>query len=134
MLVGALEIQIRRTVIGIPALAISYSGDTLDELEAWGEPLGRILRGIFAMPFPTDTLFNINLPPIPPTDAKGIRITSLGRRRFSDSLTRAKDPSGREYYWIGGGEMTWTGDNTTDFRAVEEGYVSVTPLLLDLTN
>lgn len=131
---GTVAAAMEATVIGIPALAISYSGDTLDELEAWGDALGRILRGIFERPFPTDTLFNINLPPIHPTDVKGIRITSLGRRRFSDSLTRAKDPSGREYYWIGGGKMTWTGDSASDFRAVEEGYVSVTPLHLDLTN
>ncbi|MFV2006839.1 MAG: 5'/3'-nucleotidase SurE [Longimicrobiales bacterium] len=131
---GTVAAAMEATVIGIPALAISYSGDTLDELEEWGETLGRILQGIFEKPFPKDTFFNINLPPIRPTDAEGIRVTSLGRRRFSDSLTRAIDPSGREYYWIGGGEMTWTGDSRSDFRAVEEGYVSVTPLHLDLTN
>ncbi|MEE8147728.1 MAG: 5'/3'-nucleotidase SurE, partial [Longimicrobiales bacterium] len=131
---GTVAAAMEATVIGIPALAVSYTGDTLDELQAWGEALGTILQGIFEKPFPADTLFNINLPPISPGDAKGIRITSLGRRRYSDSLTRAKDPSGREYYWIGGGEMTWTGDSHSDFQAVEEGYVSVTPLHLDLTN
>ncbi len=131
---GTVAAAMEATVIGIPALAVSYTGDTLDELQAWGEALGTILQGIFEKPFPADTLFNINLPPITPGDAKGIRITSLGRRRYSDSLTRAKDPSGREYYWIGGGEMTWTGDSHSDFQAVEEGYVSVTPLHLDLTN
>ena len=131
---GTVAAAMEATVIGIPALAISYSGDTLDELEAWSDALGRLIKGIFEKPFPTDTLFNVNLPAIHPSDAKGIKITSLGRRRFSDSLTRAKDPSGREYYWIGGGETTWTGDEASDFRAVEGGYVSVTPLHLDLTN
>jgi 5'-nucleotidase len=65
---------------------------------------------------------------------KGVRVTALGRRRFSDSLTRAKDPSGREYFWIGGGVTSWEGSEDSDFRAVREGYVSVTPLHLDLSN
>jgi 5'-nucleotidase len=58
----------------------------------------------------------------------------LGRRRFSDSLTRAQDPSGKEYFWIGGGVSSWSGGQDSDFRAIEEGFVSVTPLHLDLTD
>jgi 5'-nucleotidase len=65
---------------------------------------------------------------------KGIRVTSLGQRRYADSITRAKDPSGREYFWIGGGVASWRGASDSDFQAVEQGYVSVTPLHLDLTN
>jgi 5'-nucleotidase len=61
-------------------------------------------------------------------------VTALGRRRYADSITRANDPSGREYFWIGGGVAHWRGDRDSDFQAVEEGYVSVTPLHLDLTN
>ena len=79
-------------------------------------------------------MFNVNLPRVDPADVKGIRVTSLGKRRYSDSLTRALDPSGREYYWIGGGEITWSGAVDSDFAAVHEGYISVTPLHLDLTN
>ncbi len=76
----------------------------------------------------------MNLPPIRAEEVKGIRVTSLGQRRYSDSITRALDPSGREYYWIGGGEVSWKGAPDSDFAAVHEGYVSVTPLHLDLTN
>ena len=61
-------------------------------------------------------------------------VTTLGRRRYYDSITRDRDPSGREYFWIGGGFSKWSGDPDSDFRAVEEGFVSVTPLHLDLTN
>jgi len=53
---------------------------------------------------------------------------------FSESLTRMKDPWGREIYWIGGGTITWTGDEDSDHAAVREGYLSVTPLHMDLTN
>ena len=128
---GAME----ATVIGIPAIAISYTGDAFEDLTAWEDVVASVLRGIIEQnDFPPDTLFNVNLPPIDPTRVKGIRITSLGKRRYSDSLTKALDPSGREYYWIGGGEVSWTGAEDSDFTAIREGYVSVTPLHLDLTN
>jgi 5'-nucleotidase len=128
---GAME----ATVIGIPAIAISYAGDAFEDLSAWEDLVASLLRGIIEQDdFPADTLFNVNLPPIDPTQVKGVRVTSLGKRRYSDSLTKAVDPSGREYYWIGGGEVSWTVGEDSDFTAVREGYISVTPLHLDLTN
>ena len=128
---GAME----ATVIGIPAIAFSYAGDAFEDLAAWEDVVASVLRGIIERDdFPTDTLFNVNLPPIDPAKVKGVRITSLGKRRYSDSLTRAVDPSGRDYYWIGGGEVSWTVAEDSDFTAIREGYVSVTPLHLDLTN
>ena len=128
---GAME----ATVIGIPAIAMSYAGDAFEDLAAWEDVVASVLRGIIEQgDFPLDTLFNVNLPPIDPAKVKGVRITSLGKRRYSDSLTKAVDPNGRDYYWIGGGEVSWTGAEDSDFAAVREGYVSVTPLHLDLTN
>ena len=76
----------------------------------------------------------VNLPPRSGSDVKGVRLTRLGTRVFSQSVTPMKDPWGREIYWIGGGDITWTGDADSDFRAIDEGYVSVTPLHLDLTH
>tara|TARA_B100000809_G_scaffold39662_1_gene34678 strand:+ start:2018 stop:2587 length:570 start_codon:yes stop_codon:yes gene_type:complete len=128
---GAME----ATVIGIPAIAVSYAGDAFEDLAAWEDVVTSVLRGIIEQgDFPVDTLFNVNLPPIDPAKVKGIRITSLGKRRYSDSLTKAVDPNGRDYYWIGGGEVSWTGAEDSDFTAIREGYISVTPLHLDLTN
>lgn len=82
--------------------------------------------------FPHDALFNVNLPAIPPDRVRGVRFTRLGRRVYTESITRRLDPTGRESYWIGGGEMHWSGLDDADYRAVEAGYVSVTPLHLDL--
>ena len=128
---GAME----ATVIGIPAIAVSYAGDAFEDLAAWKDVVTSVLRGIIEQgDFPVDTLFNVNLPPIDPAKVKGVRIPSLGKRRYSDSLTKAVDPNGRDYYWIGGGEVSWTGAEDSDFTAIREGYVSVTPLHLDLTN
>ena len=132
---GTVAAAMEATVLGIPSVAVSYTGQDYEELPAWESVLTRLLQGIVAQDdFPEDTLFSINLPPIEPDKVKGVRVTSLGKRRYSDSLTRALDPSGKEYFWIGGGVTSWRGAPDSDFRAVEEGYISVTPLHLDLTN
>ena len=60
--------------------------------------------------------------------------TTLGRRVYSESLVKTKDPWGRTVFWIGGGQISWSGREDSDFRAVREGYISVTPLHVDLTN
>jgi 5'-nucleotidase len=128
---GAME----ATLLGIPSIAVSYAGRDPEEIEPWvdtvSDLIGRILkRG----GFPEQTLLNVNLPPIHPDRRKGVKVTRLGRRAYEGSLTRAYDPNGREYYWIGGGESRWWGAEDSDFRAVEDGFVSVTPLHLDLTD
>lgn len=132
---GTVAAAMEATVMGIPAVALSYCGAFPEEMEGFEELVTDILEGILGREdFPADTLLNVNLPPIPPHEVKGIRVTSLGRRRYADSITRADDPSGREYFWIGGGVATWRGPRDSDFQAIEDGYVSVTPLHLDLTN
>lgn len=132
---GTVAAAIEATVMGIPAVAFSYVGGFPEELEGRGELVEAVLGSILERDaFPKDTLFNVNIPDLEPADVKGIRITTLGRRRYADSITRANDPSGKEYFWIGGGSVHWSGDEGSDFQAVADGYVSVTPLHLDLTN
>jgi 5'-nucleotidase len=121
--------------MGIPSIALSYTGDRFEEMEAWHGVVRGILEGILDRDgFPEHTLFNVNLPAVSPDEVRGIKVTSLGRRRYADSILRAKDPMGKEYFWIGGGSVSWRGPEDSDFQAVEDGYVSVTPLHLDLTN
>ena len=132
---GTVAAAMEATVLGIPAVALSYAGRDFEDLGEWRDLLTGLLRRILDVRnFPSETLLSINLPPVPVDQVKGVRVTSLGRRRYRDSLTRALDPSGREYFWIGGGETRWSGAEDSDFRAIAEGYVSVTPLHLDLTN
>jgi len=132
---GTVAAAMEATVIGIPAVAVSYTGDVVEEIGAWSDALTSLLgRLLTRESFPDNTLLNVNLPAVPPDELRGVRVTSLGRRRYSDSITRDRDPSGREYFWIGGGVSSWQGSEDSDFRAVDDGYVSVTPLHLDLTN
>jgi 5'-nucleotidase len=121
--------------VGIPGVAISFAGDGIDVLESQVEWLRRIVEGLVGVrDFPKETLLNINLPPLPGQRIRGIRVTTLGRRVYSQSLHRMRDPWGHEIVWIGGGRSSWSGADESDFRAVGEGYISVTPLHLDLTN
>ncbi len=132
---GTVAAAMEATVMGIPSVALSYTGERWEEIEGWGSVVGTILGQILEPErFPEHTLFNINLPECAPDEVKGVRVTSLGKRRYAESITRALDPSGREYFWIGGGSIQWRGPADSDFQAVADGYVSVTPLHLDLTN
>ena len=132
---GTVAAAMEGTILGIPSVAVSFASRAEDRLAGYGPSLTGILRSLVGRPdFPDETFFNINLPDIPSDELKGVRITTLGRRVYSDSLTRREDPSGREYFWIGGGVSSWSGRDDSDFRAVRAGYASLTPLHLDLTN
>lgn len=135
---GTVAAAMEGLALGIPSIAVSFAGRVMgtDEshLEQQAEALTDLLRHLTGLPaFPADTLLNVNLPAIPAREVKGVRLTRLGRRVFSDSLTPMKDPWGREIFWIGGGSVAWSGSDDSDFRAVKDGYISVTPLHLDLT-
>ncbi len=131
---GTVAAAMEATILGVPAIAFSYVGRKVEELEGWQPVIAALLRQITAQKIPAHELLNINLPPRPPTELRGIRITNLGRRRYHDSILRAPDPGGREFYWIGGGTMQWKGGPDCDYHAIEEGRISVTPLHLDLTS
>jgi 5'-nucleotidase len=132
---GTVAAAMESCILGIPSIAISYTGAEPTAISAWTNVLTQLLEQLLKREdFPAETLLNINLPNVPPGDIAGVRVTSLGRRAYVGSLTRAKDPNGKEYFWIGGGESKWWGGPDVDFRAVHSGYISITPLHLDLTN
>lgn len=132
---GTVAAAMEGLAAGIPSVAISYGSFDLEHLESHRAGLTRLLGGIVAIEsFPRDTLLNVNLPPIPGDQVKGVRVTHLGSRVFHEEVARMKDPWGRDIYWIGGGHVTWSGGADSDFRAMGEGFISVTPLHVDMTN
>jgi 5'-nucleotidase len=132
---GTVAVAMEAVTLGVPGIAISFSGSDPETMASYrgllADLVGRITR---VKDFPADTLLNINLPRIPASLVKGIKVTKLGSRFFSESLTKMKDPWGREIFWIGGGTIHWTGGDDTDHQAVNDGYISITPLHMDLTN
>jgi 5'-nucleotidase len=127
---GAME----ATILGIPAVAVSYVGRDPEAIHGYGPLLERLLPQLLRGDFPPETLLNVNLPAVDPAEVKGVRVTRLARRAYTDSVRLGEDPFGRPYYWLGGGAVTWSAAEGTDYHAVREGYISVTPLHLDLTN
>ena len=136
---GTVAAAMEGMMLGIPSVAISFAGGDLRAdpalIDSLVPTLTELLRHITSLPnLPKETLLNVNLPPVAAGGVKGVRLTRLGRRAYSQSLTPMRDPWGRQIYWIGGGSITWAGTEDSDFRAIEEGYISVTPLHLDLTH
>ena len=132
---GTVSAAMEAVTLGIPGVALSFTGKHVETLLTYEPLLEKLIKRIVAIEgFPPETILNVNLPDRPAHQVNGIRVTKLGNRFFSGSLTRMNDPWGREVFWIGGGEITWTGDADSDHQAVADGYISVTPLHLDLTS
>jgi len=132
---GTVAAAMEGLILGIPGIAVSFAGHDVDLIPSYHELLQQVLRRILSVErFPADLLLNINLPPVPAGEVRGVRVTTLGKRIYAESLSRMKDPWGREIFWIGGGRLDWTGGDDVDFKAVEDRYISVTPLHVDLTD
>ncbi len=136
---GTVAAAMEGLALGVPSIAFSFAGGDLRadiaKLDEQIEVLVPLLRHLTSLPrFPENTLLNVNLPPLRADQIKGVRLTRLGRRVYSNSISPMKDPYGRPIYWVGGGEVTWTGSDDSDFKAVHDGYISITPLHLDLTH
>lgn len=132
---GTVAAAMEGLAFGIPGVAVSFAGTEHALIHTYGEVLERLLRQVLVIErFPADTLLNVNLPPRPAAEVRGVRVTTLGKRIYSESLTKMKDPWGRDIWWIGGGQLSWSGREDSDFQAVEDGFISVTPLHVDITN
>lgn len=131
---GTVSAAIEGTMYGIPSLAFSLTGPPPYSFEVAAGVAWKLASMALIWRQPAGTLLNINIPPIAAADIKGIRFTRQGTRRYKDAIQETYDPWGRKHYWIGGGTVQWSEGEGTDDRAVHEGYVSVTPIQLDLTN
>ena len=130
---GTVAAAIEGRHLGLPALAVSLAGDTLDHFATAAEVTARVLKQLLNRPLPADLMLNINVPDIPLADLQGVQATRLGFRHRAEPLVRQTDPRGRDIYWIGPAGPEQDAGPGTDFHAVANGYASVTPLQIDLT-
>jgi len=119
--------------LGFPALAVSLAGANPTNFDTAAEVTRRILKALSLRPLPSDTILNVNVPDLPLEDLAGIRATRLGHRHKSEPVIRSSDPSGETIYWVGPPGAEQDAGDGTDFYAVRHGYVSVSPLKIDLT-
>ncbi|WON76261.1 5'/3'-nucleotidase SurE [Serratia sp. UGAL515B_01] len=117
--------------LGLPAIAVSLNGD--HHYDTAAVITCRLLRALQRNPLPSGRIFNINVPDLPLTQLKGIRVTRCGSRYPANKVFSQKDPHGQKLYWIGPPGEKFDAGPDTDFAAVDQDYVSVTPLQVDLT-
>ena len=119
--------------LGLPAVAISMVSSNPQHFDTAVKVAGNILQRLLEQPLAKDILLNINVPDLPWSEIKGFQSTRLGQRHKAEPVIKTSDPRGRTIYWVGppGGEQD--AGPGTDFYAVSQGFVSVTPLQLDLT-
>jgi 5'-nucleotidase len=131
---GTVSSAIEATLQGIPAFAMSVAGDGDFDFRAAARFAKRLAEEILRRGLPRDTLLNVNVPNLPPEAIRGVAVTRQGRRVYSETVVRKIDPRGKTYYWIGGAAPKWERLEDTDYDAVSAGWISLTPLHLDLTN
>ena len=130
---GTVAAAMEGRYMGLPAIAVSMGSRGHDYYETAARVVADIVNRMADQPLRLDTILNINVPSVPYDQLKGIKVTRLGRRHRAETMVQARDPFGREIYWygpIGGHQDDAEG---TDFHAVQQGYVSITPISLDMT-
>ncbi len=127
---GAMEGRI----LGIPSIAFSAFGREDVDFSQMAEVAKKVVLKVLERGMPEDTYLNVNIPNLPEEEIKGFMLTRQGRRAYKEKVLKLSDPSGRPLYWITAEEFGWHLEEGTDYWAVYHGYVSITPLQLDLTN
>jgi len=133
---GTVTAAMEAVIAGVPGFAFSLDGSDMTKEWDYATAAGyarRVVEKAIAQGLSKDLLLNVNVPCRPAEEILGIRVTRLGLRVYRDRLDERLDPRGVPYYWIGGDYPTGVPDDGTDFEALRDGYVSVTPLQLDLT-
>ena len=131
---GTVAAAMEGRFLGLPAIAVSLVfEDRPQHYETAAEAVALIVERLKSDPLPADTILNINVPDIPWVDVRGLEVTRLGYRHRAEPVIKMDDPRGRPMYWIGqAGEGQDAGPGT-DFDAIRRGYISVTPIHVDLT-
>jgi 5'-nucleotidase len=127
---GTISAAFEGALLNIPSIAFSsLVGEhfTFDRAAAFAAEMTRVFLQEKRDP---GIILNVNFP----VEFTGVKVTRLGKRIYSEGVIERRDPRGRKYYWIGGDEPTWLPGENTDFEAVQQGFISITPLHLDLTH
>lgn len=131
---GTVSAAMEGTLLGIPSLAISLAARAQFDFAPAAEFAARLVARVLERGLPPDTLLNVNVPDRAREGMTGYRITRQGKRRFGEALIEKMDPRGKKYYWIGGDELGFIHEPGTDYAAILDGAVSITPVHLDLTH
>jgi 5'-nucleotidase len=132
---GTIAAAMEATLLGIPAIALSQLRDGLNvHWQTAADHAPKVIRKLASIAWPDGVLMNVNFPKILSAEVKGIRVARQGRRPGGIEIVPTTDPVGRSYLWIGDYISDESLESDTDLAATRRGYISVTPLHLDLTH
>lgn len=130
---GTVAAAMEGRYLGLPAIAISMLGEHDLHYETAAIIAKQLVLHLVANRLPSQTILNVNVPNLPLDKIKGLQVTRLGTRHGAEPIVKDKDPRGRPIFWIGPPGSEADAGPGTDFHAVNAGYVSITPLHLDMT-
>ena len=131
---GTVAAAMEGRFLGLPTIAVSLVGEErLQHFDTAGRVVADMVRKIADASFSPDVILNVNVPDVPYDEIKGIQAVRLGFRHKSEPVVKSKDPHGRTIFWVGPAGRGADSGEGTDFHAIERGFVTVTPLSVDLT-
>lgn len=130
---GTVAAAMEGRFLGLPAIAISLAGNGAAHFDTAAKVAQTLITQLQSDPLPQDTILNINVPDVHWDELRGFAATRLGHRHKAEPVICDRDPRGREIYWVGPPGAEQDAGPGTDFHAVRSGYVSVTPIQVDLT-
>jgi 5'-nucleotidase len=131
---GTVSAAIEGTLLGISSIAVSVVNKNGLRFDTASYYALLIAKYVLRRGLPKGTFINLNIPSLPKEEIRGIKVTRQGKRVYGEPIVENVDPRGRKYYWIGGNELGFLDIENSDIIAVNQGYVSVTPIKLDLTD
>lgn len=130
---GTVAAAMEGRFLGYPAIAVSMAAAPPRFLDTAARVATRLVTRLQEHPLPAEIILNVNVPDVPYGQLAGFRVTRLGHRHRAEPVIKATDPRGRPIYWVGPAGPEQDAGPGTDFNAVRTGYVSITPLQVDLT-
>jgi len=130
---GTVAAAMEGRFLGLPAIAVSLVGEEPRHYATAAEVAKRLVARLRSEPLPVDTILSVNVPDLPWNELAGFEATRLGHRHKAEPVIKARDPRGRTIYWVGGAGPEEDAGPGTDFHAVRNRRVSITPLQVDLT-
>ncbi len=119
--------------LGYPAMALSIASHTPRHFATAARIATQLVQALRDQPLAADSILNVNIPDLPFDELQGLRATRLGHRHKAEPVVKDEDPRGRPIYWVGPAGAEQDAGPGTDFHAVRNGFVSITPLQVDLT-
>jgi 5'-nucleotidase len=130
---GTVAAAMEGRFLGLPAIAVSLVGEAFDHFDTAARVTASLLQRLENDPLPVDTILNVNVPDVSWDALQGYEVTRLGRRHKSEPVVKMQDPRGNDIYWVGPVGAEQDAGPGTDFHAVRQHRVSLTPLNVDLT-